>query len=339
MGRYSYDDMPPEGYRERRESGKRGTFVIAFAGILLTLIAIIIYLMYTPLDAATQQEDEESPEAVSETAVAEEVAEEAPIIIEDITAPVAEAETAAEPVVSSVQKMGVSEYSVSEGDTLLSIAEAFGIDASTIKEFNDLDDVTVVPGEILEIPQYTGVLYAVKPGDSLESIIKSYNPELSENDLAALNGLTTTEVAAGERIFIPKVGSSITRDNRFSSPVTDGRVVKHNGEYYMDKGETIDGIVIAAEPGEAVLAASDGTVSRVGMTGERRRFIEIESDGGYSTVYMDVESPLVRTGSQVEQGSIIAMIGSSSRYYGEPAMLFSIRQSGVSIDPEDMIEF
>ncbi len=55
MGRYSYDDMPPEGYRERREGGRRGTFVIAFVGILLTLIAIVLYLLYTPHQAAPEE--------------------------------------------------------------------------------------------------------------------------------------------------------------------------------------------------------------------------------------------------------------------------------------------
>ena len=56
MGRYSYDDMPPEGYRERRESGRRGTFIIAFVGILLTLIAIVLYLLYTPHQAMPEEE-------------------------------------------------------------------------------------------------------------------------------------------------------------------------------------------------------------------------------------------------------------------------------------------
>ncbi len=53
MSRYSYDDMPPEGYRERSK-GRSSSLVIAFIGVLITLIAILLYLMFTPHEAESE---------------------------------------------------------------------------------------------------------------------------------------------------------------------------------------------------------------------------------------------------------------------------------------------
>ncbi|MDY5930670.1 MAG: hypothetical protein SPJ34_01410, partial [Candidatus Ornithospirochaeta sp.] len=65
----SYDDMPSErGSRGR--SDKKITFIIALIGILLTLIAIVIYLIFTPHDISGK---EESIQVTPVTLKAEEV--------------------------------------------------------------------------------------------------------------------------------------------------------------------------------------------------------------------------------------------------------------------------
>ena len=48
MSRNSYDDMLPEGYRGGRRGSGRTTAVIACIGVLLTLMAIFIYLLFSP---------------------------------------------------------------------------------------------------------------------------------------------------------------------------------------------------------------------------------------------------------------------------------------------------
>ena len=96
MGRYSYDDMPPEGYREHREGGRRGTLIIAFVGILLTLIAIVLYLLYTPHQG--EAEEAKSGATTIEVTVPEPeilesgIDEESAPITEEIVAPVEEPE-------------------------------------------------------------------------------------------------------------------------------------------------------------------------------------------------------------------------------------------------------
>ena len=392
MGRYSYDDMPPEGYREHREGGRRGTLIIAFVGILLTLIAIVLYLLYTPHQGEAEEAksgattievtvpepeilesgiDEESapvteeivapveePEAVVpapavETASAEPepVAEEVPEAVaepdveEVVAAEEASAVITPEPAVeetvleSDVRPMIPSEYIVADGDTLQSIAAAFAISPSTIREYNNLSDNAIAVGNVLSIPQYDGNVYTMMSGDDLNEVVSRYNPELSAADIAKLNSLASTSVSEGTRIFIPARGSEIEGMPRFSSPVADGTMLMRNAEYFRDKGETIYGVVLAAKPGTPVSASASGTVANVGFTPDRRRYVEIVHDDGYTTSYTGLERVLVPRGSSVSEGDAIGMIGTSSDYYGESAILFSVSQDGIRINPETVCKF
>ena len=372
MGRYSYDDMPPEGYRERREGGRRGTFVIAFVGILLTLIAIVLYLLYTPHQAAPEEAgggastvEVEVPEpAVLESSITRDpveitVEEELPVPAD--TEPVAAVEEASEaeaavieeeapaaadePLIeesvleSAVKPMVPSEYIVQDGDTLQSIASAYDITPETIIDFNAMSDNSIAVGDTLLIPRYSGIVYVMKPGDDLSDVVSRYNPELSAADIAKLNSLGSTSVPEGTRIFIPVSGSEIEGMPRFSSPVSGGTILMHNAEYFREKGETIHGVVIAARPGTPVTASASGTVESVGFTPDRRRYVELVHDDGYATRYTGLERILVSAGSEVDEGDAIGTIGTSSSYYGSSAILFSVSQDGIRINPETVCRF
>ena len=336
MGRYSYDDMPPEGYRERRESGRKGTFVIAFTGILVTLIAIILYLLYTPREAVPEVKEQEEA-MVSDTAIPAQPEEVEAVEIQETVAEEPQ-HTESEVPLSLVRPLDSEKYIVKEGDTLLSIADKAGVTAETIKDYNSISDTKLVPGTVISIPEYSGMMYTVQDGDSLDAIAESYNPELSSDDLAALNDLGSKEIEAGTEIFIPSVGTELKENEALSSPLPGGRIIKRYAEFYADRRESVDGVVIAAAPGTPVLSASDGIVTGVGMSGGRR-YVEITSPEGLILRYSDIESPLVRKGAETGKGSIIGMVGSSSIYYGEPALLFSVSQDGISIDPEDAVRF
>ena len=77
MGRYSYDDMPPEGYRDKRRGSGKMTAAIASIGVLLTLIAVIIYLLFTPHRGQAVDAQEEV-EAVSVDPIEPEIIESRP---------------------------------------------------------------------------------------------------------------------------------------------------------------------------------------------------------------------------------------------------------------------
>ena len=74
MGRYSYDDMPPEGFREKRRGSGKMTAAIASIGVLLTLIAVIIYLLFTP-HKETIEENQAEVDVVSVDPIEPEIIE------------------------------------------------------------------------------------------------------------------------------------------------------------------------------------------------------------------------------------------------------------------------
>ena len=338
MSRNSYDDMMPEGYRDRGRRNGRMTAVIACIGVILTLIAIVIYLLFTPHDS-----DAETPQS-SVDPVSVSIPE--PEIIEVESAPEAAAEMppaerAARPQTeiekaSDYPAIEYTEYTAAEGDTIASIAAAFGIDSSTIVSVNRMESANVKPGDVLKIPPVDGVLREVAEGDTLASIASSYDLSISAADLAALNGLPYTLVTPGEYIFVPSQ-DAVAPESGFTSPLPGGTITGRFGE--VRNGVVLEGVVVSSEPGSTVLAAADGNVIDIFHDDDFGKSVRLMHQDGYSTVYYGLESIIVHTSEAVERGDIIGTIGTSSRIFDAPAVLFRVEQNGVVLDPMNMTEF
>lgn len=100
-------------------------------------------------------------------------------------------------------------YVVQEGDTLISIAQLFGVRVIDLIEANNLENVyNLIPGTTLTVPtdQPLGFMYyTVVQGDNLYQIARKYN--INMEDLAAINGLEIGEyIFPGQRILVPKEG-------------------------------------------------------------------------------------------------------------------------------------
>ncbi len=340
MSRYSYDDMPPEGYRERRGGGGKMTAAIASIGVLLTLIAIIIYLLFTPHD-----ESADAPSTSPET-VAVELAE--PEIIESrglqetprTAAPAAQAAAAVhyEKASDGYDRIEFSERTVKEGDTLTGIADEYSLSYTTLVSVNKLTDTELEPGTVLKIPPMNGTLYTVGAGDTLESIAEIRNPELTAADLAALNGKEYTAVRPGDEIFIPAPGTvEGSASHMFRTPVPGGEIIARFGD--LIDGKALNGIVIASGPGTAVTAAADGTVVDIFFHPQFGRSITLLHDNGYSTDYYALEAVAVKMSQRVEQGDVIGAIGTSNGFFHKPAVVFCIEQNSVPLDPMNLTEF
>lgn len=87
----------------------------------------------------------------------------------------------------------ITQYTAVAGDTVQTVAQKFGINANTVKWANNLSSDAVEAGKQLVILPVDGVLYTIKPGDTLESIATKYQSSVaaivSYNDLE-LGGLT-----------------------------------------------------------------------------------------------------------------------------------------------------
>ena len=344
MGRYSYDDMPPEGYRDRKKGSGRMTAAIASIGVLLTLIAIIIYLLFTPHENKAD-ENIALAESVTVTPVEPEIIEAKAAAVPEIAEKeIEETDDSAVSIPSyekasdEYQALEYTKHVVSEGETLQSVAESYGLLDTTIVSYNKLSGTELKPGTVLSIPPVDGTLCTVVDGETLSSIAEVYNPELSAPDLAALNGKPYTAVYPGEEIFGPAPGTlKSTMSYLFDSPIENGRVIARFGE--LVEGEPLKGIVIASDPGTAVRAAGDGIVIDIFSHPVFGRSITLLHDDGYSTDYYSLEYIAVKVSQKVEKGDVIGTIGTSSELFQEPAVVFSVEQHSVSLDPMNITEF
>ncbi len=114
----------------------------------------------------------------------------------------------------------------------------------------------------------------------------------------------------------------------FRWPVDGGRV---SAGLYGYPGHT--GMDIAAPTGTAVRAAAAGVVSMVKYSYTGYGFhLMIDHGGGMQTLYGHNSKIHVVTGQWVEQGELIASIGSTGRSTG-PHVHFEVRQNGRYMDP------
>ena len=100
-------------------------------------------------------------------------------------------------------------YIVREGDTLISIAQTFGIRIIDLIEANSLENIyNLTPGTELIIPTNLPLgftYYTVQRGDNLYQIAEKFN--INMEDLASINGLELGEyIFPNQQLIVPKEG-------------------------------------------------------------------------------------------------------------------------------------
>ncbi|MEN9582497.1 MAG: hypothetical protein RL641_451 [Candidatus Parcubacteria bacterium] len=93
-------------------------------------------------------------------------------------------------------------YKVKSGDTISTIADAYGVSINTIVWANNLDrKSTLKVGESLTILPVSGIYYTVRRGDTLLSIASKYGAEVA--DIRDYNDKNDDSLTAGEKIIVP----------------------------------------------------------------------------------------------------------------------------------------
>lgn len=101
-------------------------------------------------------------------------------------------------------------------------------------------------------------------------------------------------------------------------------------------GKNHTGIDIAGEEGEEIASAITGKVTLVSEEGDLGKHIKIENDE-YETVYAHCSQIYVEPETQVNQGDIIAAVGSTGNSTGNH-LHFEVIKAGEYIDPLTVIE-
>ena len=147
----------------------------------------------------------------------------------------------------------------------------------------------------------------------------------------------------------PKINISAPQpliDDVFNCPIKVGRVTAPFGKMinpFTKKEALHKGIDIAARKGTEVYAAADGVVkvafSKILKKSKcRGKYIIINHNDGFSTMYSHLSEVLITKGQKVKAGDLIARIGNTGKSTG-PHLHFEIRKNKKAQDPEKHIDF
>lgn len=131
------------------------------------------------------------------------------------------------------------QYTVQRGDTLYSISQKFNISVNKLKEINNLNTNTILPGQILIIkenvtpPQPT--TYKVQKGDTLYSISQKFNTTADE--IKRLNNITSNNIYINQELYIPT--STSAPSNPLPIPPIDDDENEEYSEYIVQKGDSL----------------------------------------------------------------------------------------------------
>ncbi|MFK8080279.1 MAG: M23 family metallopeptidase [Granulosicoccus sp.] len=121
-------------------------------------------------------------------------------------------------------------------------------------------------------------------------------------------------------------------------PVAEGRLTSGHGYRFSPTGVPIPkkhkGVDYAAPTGTPIYAAGDGTIVKHYLSKSYGNYIRIEHANSFFTAYahMQAFAEGLEVGSQVTQGQIIGVVGSTGRSSG-PHLHFEMIHQSTFIDP------
>jgi len=243
-------------------------------------------------------------------------------------------------------RLEVVTYTVQAGDTLLAIAEEFGLQADTIMwasgRLEDHPDLLAV-GQVLTILPLDGVYHTVQKGDTLEGIAKKYKADVEAIIECEYNGLEEPyELAAGQKLIVPggkkpyvarvvhayagNVPASAAKGTGLFGWPASGRITQK----FWERHKAID---IGTPTGQPIVAADSGYVAQVGWSQYGYgKYVVVDHGNGFQTLYAHMSAILVEGGQSVGKGARIGSVGTTGRTTG-PHLHFEIRYKGVQRNP------
>lgn len=136
----------------------------------------------------------------------------------------------------------------------------------------------------------------------------------------------------------------IKKEQKFTMPAegnilrghSGGELVKYDS---LNEWRTHDGIDIEAAVGAEVKAAAAGTVKTVKNDPLWGWIVELEHDGGFTTIYCGLAEPSLTEGGEVAAGQVLGALGDGNlAEVSDPSHLhFAMKQDGKFIDPSEKL--
>jgi LysM repeat protein len=244
---------------------------------------------------------------------------------------------------------------VSDGETLSSIAQRYGLQVSTLLWENKLNERSPIrSGMELRILPIDGVRHQVARGESIFTIARRYGLDVSQAQVIVdypfnefLND-ETFALATGQFVMVPDgvmpapQAPAVTRP---AVPVaqltpTAGSVTAAGSFVWPAAGRITQGyrfyhkaIDIANRAGGPILTADSGTVTAAGWAnGGYGIHVVVDHGNGFQTLYAHLSVLQVSVGQTVNRGDVLGQMGNTGRSTGTH-LHFEIRQGGVFHDP------
>ena len=238
-------------------------------------------------------------------------------------------------------------YKVKSGDTIIGIARKFGLsNISTLISVNDIGNVRqLAAGQKLRIPSVDGIIYTVKKGDSINSVVDKYGIKLSQ--LLDVNDLSSDVLSVGQQLFLPgAVMDSQSLKNAmgdmFKLPIAVSFRWTSPYGYRTNpvtgkKNSFHTGTDMACPTGTPILASMSGTVSYTGSSNVWGNYVIINHNNGYQTLYAHMSKIIAKKGQWVSQGTRIGLVGNTGMSTG-PHLHFTVYKNGKLIDPMTVLK-
>ena len=374
MGRESYDDMvSSSNERRKRGTSSSRTGLIAVLGVLICAIAVLVFLILSPVEeenAAAQTQtpvtvDVKEPEIIlpssassadavlpaeENESAAQETAPSSPartVTAESIQASSSSSSSRRSTAVDLISAQDMANFdtadhviylthTVREGEDLPSIAEAYGRNVNTIISVNRIMNIAAIqPGVQLRIPNMDGQLYTVQQGDMLSTIAYKFNPELGWRNLMDINSLTSENIYVGQELFIPSMADSGTATVLQDSSLTFISPVK--GSISASYGEVYSGNMLSG----ILITCPEGSQVLCAADGA---VVDLGTDDNYGKFVIIQHDQGYKT-TYAFLNSVSVTIGnevkqgdaigtvSASTTFASPTIYFQIDQSGIALDP------
>jgi murein DD-endopeptidase MepM/ murein hydrolase activator NlpD len=238
-------------------------------------------------------------------------------------------------------------YIMTEVDRLSSLSQRYFVSISTIISFNKLESIRhVKEGDILILPETDGILYQVKRGETLDSLIDEYHLDINQvvrynPFIPIIDGLLT--VTPEQELFLPDTALSDeeirSRTGQLYIFPIKGRMLRPFGAYRdpMTQIESFhNGIDIKGNLGDPVEASFGGTVISAGFNNSYGNFIVLDHRNGYKSLYAHLSEISVMKNDKVLQGVVIGKVGKTG-YAPSTHLHFSLFKAKKSVDPMDYL--
>ena len=186
------------------------------------------------------------------------------------------------------------------------------------KDSNNINDIAIIKSYNTEMKEFTSVDDAVSKLYEAKPIIVASTPTITKTSVSRNMSYQNLPISVS---FIRPISGIIT--SRFGS-ISRVRTGAHTG------------LDIAASAGTQIAAAASGTVIYSGYQGSLGYLIKISHGNGIETYYGHCSKLYAKVGQQVNQGDIIAAVGSTGNSTG-PHLHLEIRVNGVAYNPQNYV--